>query len=278
MIKDSAIKIVSPAKLNLFLYILGRRQDGYHDLQTLFQLIEAGDTMTFSKNRTGEIRLSGDNLAIPKTENLIFKAAKEVHQPGLGVDITFEKNIPVGAGLGGGSSNAASTLIVLNHLWDLGLNKLELAKIGSKLGADVPVFVLGKSALATGRGDKLSPVDIPLRWYVVIFPNCHVNTGQIFSREELTRNSTPITMTDFLAGTSRNDCQIVVTELFKEVKAALKWLGEHGDSRLTGTGGAIFASFESEIEAIDVAHQAPENWWTVVTRGINQSPLMDFLL
>ncbi len=278
MIKDSAIKVVSPAKLNLFLYVLGRRQDGYHDLQTLFQLIETGDAMTFSKNSSGEIRLSGDNVVIPKDENLIFKAAKEVHQPGLGVDITFKKNIPIGAGLGGGSSNAASTLIVLNHLWDLGLNKIELAKIGSKLGADVPVFVLGKSALATGRGDKLSPVDIPPRWYVVIFPNCTVNTGQIFSREELTRNSTPITMADFLAGTSRNDCQIVVTELFKEIKTALKWLGEYGDSRLTGTGGAIFASFESEIEAIDVAQQAPENWWTVVTRGINQSPLMDFLL
>lgn len=278
MIKETSIEILSPAKLNLFLYILGRRPDGYHNLQTLFQLVEVGDTMTFSKNNIGEIRLSGDNLKIPINENLIFKAAKAIHRPGLGVDITLDKKIPIGAGLGGGSSNAASTLIMLNYLWNLDIEKSELAMIGSKLGADVPVFVFGKSALATGVGDKLSAVNIPRRWYVIIFPNCRVNTGEIFSSEELTRNSTPITMADFLAGEYRNDCQVVVKERFKDVKDALKWLGRYGDSRLTGTGGAVFATFNSEVEAREVAFEAPEGWWTVVARGIDKSPLMDFRL
>ena len=278
MIKQASIKIISPAKLNLFLHILERRRDGYHNLQTLFQLVEAGDTMTFSKNTIGKIRISVENLGIPDNENLVLKAAKSIHRPGLGADITLHKNIPTGAGLGGGSSNAASTLVVLNYLWNLNIDKIELARIGSKLGADVPIFVLGKSALATGIGDKLTTVDISRKWYVIIFPNCHVSTSQIFSREELTRNSTPITMAEFLAGTSRNDCQVVVAKLFKEVKEALEWLGGYGDSKLTGTGGAVFAAFDSEFEAKNVVREAPENWWAVVARGINRSPLVDFLL
>ena len=278
MIGDSEIKIVSPAKINLFLHILGKRSDGYHDLQTLFQLVEVGDHMTFCNTDSGKITISSKNLDIADEDNLVFKAAKAIHRPGLGANIFLEKKIPSGAGLGGGSSNAATTLVVLNYLWNLGIKKNRLVQMGTKIGADVPVFVGGRSALATGKGECLSAIDLPNRWYVIIFPNCHVDTGKIFSREELTRNSTPITMSDFFKGRSRNDCQEVVSRLFEEVEEALRWLGKRGDSRLTGTGGSVFAGFDSIDEARDTALAVPKQWWSICTRGINQSPLFKYLL
>ena len=277
MIGESSIKILSPAKINLFLHVLGRRSDGYHNLQTLFQLVETGDHMTFCSTDSGKINIINKNLAISDEENLVFKAAKAIHQPGLGVNILLEKAIPSGAGLGGGSSNAATTLVILNYLWSLGIENHRLRKIGAEIGADVPVFLGGRSALATGIGEQLSAINIPRRWYVIIFPNCPVNTREIFSREELTRNSAPITMSDFFEGRSRNDFQEVVSRLFKEVEEALKWLGKRGDSRLTGTGGSVFAGFDSKDEARDIALAVPKNWWGIYTKGIDRSPLLKYL-
>jgi len=279
----TTLTVVSPAKLNLFLHITGRRPNGYHTIQTAFQLLDWGDTMQFTPNISGEISLSIRDLGIPDDENLIMRAArllKESSAPrdiNAGVDIKVDKVIPAGGGLGGGSSNAATTLLVLNHLWGLGLEKAELLSMAAKLGADVPVFVGGHSAWAEGIGEILTPLELPRRWFAIIKPDCHVSTAEIFFSEQLTRDSSPIKLAAFFEGHSRNDCQTIVRHLHPEVDNCLKWLEKFGEARLTGTGACVFAGFETKAEADAVVRQLPEKWTGFVARGLNTSPVLSAL-
>jgi 4-diphosphocytidyl-2-C-methyl-D-erythritol kinase len=270
---QSTLNLLSPAKLNLFLHITGRREDGYHNLQTLFQLLDWGDSLSFTANNSGEITLRGMDLGIPATENLIYRAGRLLQHGDLGVDIAVNKSIPAGAGLGGGSSNAATTLLALNQLWQLKLPRNELQTLGATLGADVPVFVGGRTAWAEGIGEVLTPVDLGQHWYVIITPACHVSTGQVFCHLQLTRNTSPIKMAAFFEGYSRNDCQALVRRLYPEVDESLSWLSQFGESRLTGTGASVFASFGAETEARAVLQRLPHQWTGVLARGLNQSPV-----
>jgi 4-diphosphocytidyl-2-C-methyl-D-erythritol kinase len=269
---QATITLLSPAKINLFLHITGRREDGYHELQTLFQLLDWGDSLSFTANSSGKITLRGMDLNIPTTENLIFRAARLLQRGDAGVDIVVQKRVPAGAGLGGGSSNAATTLLALNHLWQLQLPRDELQALGATLGADVPVFVGGRTAWAEGIGEVLTPVDLEQRWYVIITPDCHVSTRQIFSHLQLTRNTSPIKMAAFFEGYSRNDCQQLVRKLYPAVDESLNWLNRFGEARLTGTGSSVFAGFGTESEARVVLQQLPGQWTGVAARGLNQSP------
>lgn len=269
----SSLSLLSPAKLNLFLHITGRRPDGYHELQTLFQLLDWGDTMVFTADNSGEIRVQSQGLDIPLEDNLVYRAARLLQQGSRGVAISLDKRVPTGGGLGGGSSNAATTLLALNHLWQLGRSQAQLQALGASLGADVPVFVAGHSAWAEGIGEILVPVELPPRWYVIITPACHVPTGEIFSHLELTRNTSPIKIAAFFEGHSRNDCQALVRRLYPEVNLALDWLQEFAQARLTGTGSSVFAGFETETEARRVLGQLPRDWAGVACKGLNQSPV-----
>jgi len=271
---QTTLTLLSPAKLNLFLHITGRREDGYHDLQTLFQLLDWGDSLRFTANQSGKITLQGMDLNIPTTENLIYRAASLLQRGDLGIDIAVHKRIPPGAGLGGGSSNAATTLLALNRLWQLDLPAEELQALGATLGADVPVFVGGRTAWAEGIGEVLTPVNLEQRWYVIITPPCQVSTGQIFSHLQLTRNTSPIKMAAFFEGYSRNDCQELVRHLYPDVDASLSWLNRFAEARLTGTGASVFSGFGTESEARAVLQQLPNQWTGVVARGLNQSPVM----
>jgi len=275
----STLTLLSPAKLNLFLHITGRRADGYHQLQTLFQLLDWGDWLGFTPNASGEISLAAPGLDIPPHDNLIYRAASLLQRLGNkgavpGVHITVDKHIPAGGGLGGGSSNAATTLLALNHLWQLGLAGEELQALGATLGADVPVFVGGHSAWAEGIGEVLTPVDLPERWYAIITPPCHVSTGQIFSHLQLTRNTAPIKMATFFEGYSRNDCEELVRRLYPDVNAVFDWLEGFAPARLTGTGASVFASFGTEADAAAVLQQLPRQWQGVAARGLNRSPVI----
>ena len=278
-----SLTLPAPAKINLFLHIIGRRDDGYHLLQTVFQLLDYCDELKFTSNNTGQITLSPDIADLPTKQNLIWKAAYRIqaHQnPNkledkslMGVHIHVNKRIPMGGGLGGGSSNAATTLVGLNKLWDLQLSTHELAEIGVELGADVPVFIAGQSAWAEGIGENLTPVELPSQWYLVITPNCHVSTAKIFQNKELTRNTSPIRIAAFLAGGGQNDCEPLVRKLYSEVDNALIWLNQHGEARLTGTGACVFASFRAEEDAKLALKALPKGLKGFVARGLNQSPL-----
>ncbi len=275
-----AVSVLSPAKLNLFLHIRGRRPDGYHELQTLFQLLDWGDTMHFETNTSGDITLDMpdmSSLAIPEEENLIMRAARLLRQDSLGATIRVDKRIPVGGGLGGGSSNAATTLMVLNQLWGLGLDTPHLASLGAELGADVPVFVAGQSAWAEGTGEILTPVKLPEAWFFVLVPACRISTAEIFSNGQLTRDTSAIKMASFFEGDSRNDCQDVVRNLYPEVDKALNWLDNFGEARLTGTGACIFASFKTKAEAEAAGRELPHEWQGFVCQGLNRSPVISAL-
>ena len=274
----ATLSVMAPAKLNLFLHITGQREDGYHTLQTLFQLLDWGDTLTFDRNDSGKVTLESSDLGFDQADNLILAAARQIHQPGLGAHIVLDKQIPIGGGLGGGSSNAATTLMALNLLWDLNIEPLTLLDIGASLGADVPVFLAGHTAWAEGIGETLTPVELGNKWYVVIFPQTPVNTGEIFSKGQLTRDTPAITIATFFEGHSRNDCQPVVVDLYPEIGKALAWLGSFAESRLTGTGACVFAGFASQPEADAVRCQVPNYWSVVVARGVNQSPALKQLV
>lgn len=282
------LTLPAPAKLNLFLHITARRPDGYHELQTIFQLLDRGDELDFVRNNQGDITLTCQHKALGNPEdNLVIRAARLLKQHSktpCGAHITLHKNLPAGAGLGGGSSDAATTLLGLNHLWQTHLSLNELAELGLALGADVPVFVHGHSAWAEGIGEKLTPVTLPEPYFVVLSPSCHVNTGEIFSHQQLTRDSSPIKMAAFLAGQSRNDCETLVRRLYPEVDTAINWLSQFGPARLTGTGSSLFALMPSEQAARDVlqaleteenaALSAIKGW---IAKGINRSPVLDCL-
>jgi len=266
----------APAKLNLFLHILGRRPDGYHQLQTVFQLLEFGDELTIRADDKDRINLEQDYDGIDPEKDLVLRAAtllKAKTETRKGAVISVNKRIPIGGGLGGGSSDAATTLVVLNGLWNTGLSLYQLSDLGLQLGADVPVFIQGHSSWAEGVGERLQPVELPDNWFLVIYPDCPVSTATVFNQPELTRNSTPITIRDFLGGAGHNDCEKVVYDHYPEVAAAAKWLDGWTKARLTGTGSCIFGRFGSEQEASTVLAQLPHAWQGFVSRGCNVSPL-----
>jgi 4-diphosphocytidyl-2-C-methyl-D-erythritol kinase len=278
----------APAKLNLFLHVTGQRADGYHDLQTMFQIIDLRDELAFEIDRSGVIArvddaasAPGPLAAIPSAEDLVVRAATllraKAGDPALGVRIRLRKRIPLGGGLGGGSSDAATTLLVLNRLWGCNLPVLQLAELGLTLGADVPVFVQGESGLGEGVGERLTALPLPERWFLVLHPGVSVPTRDIFQASELTRNSPILTIPALLALGGRNDCEPVVRKRYPQVAEALDWLGRFAPSRLTGTGSCLFASFDSAAAAERVAARVPDVWRVWVARGLSHSPLQALL-
>lgn len=270
------LTLPAPAKLNLWLHIIGRRPDGYHELETVFQFLDHADQLHYSLRDDGQIHLRTDIAGVPHDSNLIVKAARQLkHQSGctLGVDIWLDKILPMGGGIGGGSSNAATTLLALNLLWQLGWDEDRLADLGLGLGADVPVFVRGHAAFAQGVGEQLTPVDPEEPWYVVLVPQVSVSTAEIFSHPELTRNSLPLKMRPVPEGNSRNDCQPVVEQSYPVVRNALNLLGKYTEARLTGTGSCVFGAFPSKAEADKVLALLSETQTGFVAKGSNISML-----
>jgi 4-diphosphocytidyl-2-C-methyl-D-erythritol kinase len=267
----------APAKLNLFLRIVGRRADGYHLLQTVFRLLDWHDEIRLRVREGGAIvRVEGPG-SIRAEEDLVVRAARALQAATgtrLGADIAVNKRIPVGAGLGGGSSDAATVLVALNALWGTGLPRARLAEIGLRLGADVPVFVHGRSAWAEGVGERLTPLELPPRWYVILDPRVHVSTAELFQAPELTRNAAPATMTGFASGAVRdNGFEPVARARYREVASALDWLGRFGTARLSGSGGAVFLECEDEAVARGIAARCPAEFSTHVAQGVEVSPL-----
>lgn len=270
----------APAKLNLFLHITGRRADGYHTLQTLFQFLDHGDLLDFSVRADGRIVRVAGPADIPPDQDLAVRAARLLQAAAgvsLGADIHLHKRLPAQAGLGGGSSDAATTLVALNLLWGAGLPVGQLAALGLKLGADVPVFVHGRAAWAEGVGEQLTPLnELPEPWFLVIKPAAEVSTHALFQAAELTRNSLPITIAGFRAGLGHNDFEPVVRSRYPAVAAALDWLAEHGRgsrARLTGSGACVFAEFQQQADAQAVQADLPQGWQAFIARGCNRSPL-----
>ncbi len=270
----------APAKLNLMLRITGRRADGYHELQTVFQFLDHGDELAFRVREDGVLRRTIALPGVDPEQDLVLRAARLLQaETGsrLGADIALDKRLPMGGGLGGGSSDAATVLQALNQLWGCGMDDQALAGLGLRLGADVPVFVHGRAAWAEGVGERLETVELDEPWYLVIVPDCEVATGEVFSAPELTRNSRPITIRAFIAGDRRNDCLAVVRKRYPAVSQALDWLAEHAEARLTGTGACVFAGFATREAADRVLRLAPPGWEAWVARGRNRSPLRERL-
>lgn len=267
----------APAKVNLFLHITARRADGYHELQTAFQFLDYGDRLRFTVTDDDQIRLQDGLENVPAEANLIVRAAKLLQSAARcqqGANIQLEKRLPMGAGLGGGSSDAATTLVALNALWQCGFTEDQLAVMGLTLGADVPVFVRGHAAWAEGVGEIITPITPPEPWYLVIFPDCAVSTAEIFSAAELTRDCEPITIAGFLAGEGSNICEPVVKKLYPPVAQALAWLAQYAAiPRMSGTGSCVFARFDSKNEAENVLQYVPKHWQAFTAKGCNVSPL-----
>lgn len=272
----------APAKLNLFLYITGRRPDGYHNLQTLFQFLDYGDTLTIETNASGQIGLLTPVVGVKEEDNLVVRAAKLLQQQAIlrgtlpaqaGASIAIEKRLPMGGGLGGGSSDAATVLVALNHQWQTGFTLSELADLGLSLGADVPVFVEGFAAFAEGVGEKLTPVSPAEKWYLVVHPGVNISTPAVFTDPELIRTTPAREISELLSAELRNDCEPVVRKRFREVEQLVSWLLEYAPSRLTGTGACVFAEFDTESAARQVFELTPKAWQSFVARGVNVSPL-----
>ena len=291
---DDAIELPAPAKLNLFLHVLGRRPDGYHELQTVFQFLDLADRVHIARRNDTLLRRTAATSGVSEADDLVMRAARLLRdESGIeaGADIAVEKRIPLGGGLGGGSSDAASTLVGLNRLWGLGMSADRLAVLGVKLGADVPVFVRARAAWAEGVGEHLAPVDLEQPSYVLLVLPFAVSTAAVFQASALTRNTPRIRMNDLLRDVSetpespvriehllagaRNDCEPVVREMHPEVGEAIDWLSQYGRARMTGTGATVFAPFGSRARAVEVAGEAPPPWRGVVARGLNRSPLLD---
>lgn len=273
---DTTLILPAPAKLNLFLHITGRRADGYHELQTLFQFLDHGDTLGFRVREDGEIRLHGEIAGVPHDSNLIVRAARLLQQASatpLGADLWLDKRLPMGGGIGGGSSDAATTLLGLDHLWQLNLGLDRLAELGLRLGADVPVFVRGRAAFAEGVGERLTPLDLDEPWFLVAVPQVSVSTAEIFSAPELTRNTPIIKVCGLPEGGGHNDCQPVVEARYPEVRNALNLLNKFVHARMTGTGACVFGSFPNRSDADKVSRQLPATLPSFTARGCNLSPL-----
>ncbi|MBL3557265.1 MULTISPECIES: 4-(cytidine 5'-diphospho)-2-C-methyl-D-erythritol kinase [Marinobacter] len=276
----TSLTLPSPAKLNLFLHILGRRPDGYHELQTLFQFLDYGDTITLTPRSDNRIVLEQSVPGVPDEENLIVRAARQLaataNKPVAGVSIAIHKKLPMGGGLGGGSSNAATTLLGLNILWGLDRSLNQLAELGLALGADVPVFIHGHSAWGEGVGERLTNATPPEDWFVVIKPPCDISTKEIFSEQGLTRDTPGIKIAPAFEGDAsryRNDCEDVVRRLYPEVHQSLEWLAQFGPARLTGTGACIFGRFPTESAARIIWESKPSGITGFVAQGVNISPL-----
>ncbi|WP_404840966.1 4-(cytidine 5'-diphospho)-2-C-methyl-D-erythritol kinase [Alteromonas sp. KUL42] len=270
----------SPAKLNLFLHILGRYENGYHQLQSLFQMLDYGDKLAFDITEDSAICMATPLAGVDDDDNLIIKAARLLAkhtQCKKGVSITLDKCLPMGGGIGGGSSNAATTLVALNHLWKTGLNEDELAELGLVLGADVPIFVRGRTAFAGGVGEEITPAPQKELYFLVANPNVHVSTAEVFTAPELPRNTPAIAWEDYKFEKTRNDCQQLVENRYPEVAKLLQWLVNYAPSRMTGTGACVFATFSDYTLAEQVRAKMPEAWQSFVAKGVNRSPLLDKL-
>jgi 4-diphosphocytidyl-2-C-methyl-D-erythritol kinase len=266
----------APAKLNLFLHVVGRRADGYHLLQTVFRLIDLVDWLEFVPRDDGAVKLAEYLPGVPDDADLTVRAARLLQAAAAvrsGVTIRVVKHIPIGGGLGGGSSDAATTLIALDELWGTRLSRATLAELAVQLGADVPFFLLGRNAFAEGIGEVLTPLDLDPAWYVVITPQVAVSTGEIFGSGELTPATKPLTMQAFFPGLGRNDLEPVVCRRFPQVARALEWLRAHGDARLSGSGASVFAAYATEAEARAVVARIPGEWRGVAVRGLDRHPL-----
>jgi 4-diphosphocytidyl-2-C-methyl-D-erythritol kinase len=275
---SAVVRYPAPAKLNLFLHVVGRRPDGYHLLQTAFTFIDRRDFLSFAIRSDGVVTRVDGPEEIPADSDLCVRAARLLQAKShcrLGVSINLEKHLPAGAGLGGGSSDAATTLIVLNRLWGLDYSRETLQAIGLELGADVPVFIFGRSAFAEGIGEKLQPLDVPKVWYVVLTPPVHVPTQLIFADVELTRDSIPLKISDFSEVAPRNDLEPVAARRFPEIKQYLQWLEEYSPARMTGSGSAVFAVFSNQGEAETVFKALPETMQGFVAEGWSVHPLAD---
>jgi 4-diphosphocytidyl-2-C-methyl-D-erythritol kinase len=266
----------APAKLNLFLHITGRRPDGYHELQTLFQFLDFGDTLSFEVRGDGAIQRANSVAGVDADQDLALRAARALQRDTscrLGCEIRVDKRIPLGGGLGGGSSDAATTLVALNRLWETKLPIHDLAQIGLTLGADVPVFVYGHAAWAEGIGERLTPVWPAECWYLVITPDCAVNTREMYADPELPRATPRVSWDDFAAGRTHNDFEPVARRRYPPVAAALDWAGRFGRARLSGSGASVFVDFPAQAEAERALAALPAGWRGLVAKGINDSPL-----
>lgn len=271
-----ALVLPAPAKINHFLHITGRRADGYHLLQTAFQFLDYNDLIQLQLRTDGLIQRCGGNAAIPASDDLVIKAAELLQQHTacqVGVSITVNKKLPLGGGLGGGSSDAATTLLGLNQLWRCGLTLNELAQLGLQLGADVPVFVLGRAAWAEGVGEQLTAIELPENWYLILHPNVHVSTAEIFANEGLTRHCQPIKIATSFNGQTRNVFEPVVRKMFPEVDSAYNWLSGHATTKMTGSGACLFAEFKNKAQAEQVLSTLPEYWSGFVAKSVSVSPL-----
>lgn len=266
----------APAKLNLFLHVVGRRDDGYHLLQTLFRLVDHGDALCFSPRADGDVRLATPLPGVPPDSDLTVRAARLLQaETGCrqGVEIAVDKHLPMGGGLGGGSSDAATVLLALNHLWQLGLPRSRLQQIGLTLGADVPVFVGGRNAFAEGVGEALQPLDLPPAWYVVLEPPVAVPTAAIFGAAELKRDTVPMAAADWVPGVGGNDLQAVAVARFPVVAEHLRWLDAYGEARMSGSGACVFAEFASQQAALTVLGELPSTMVGWVVAGLDRHPL-----
>ncbi|MBE0359637.1 MULTISPECIES: 4-(cytidine 5'-diphospho)-2-C-methyl-D-erythritol kinase [Pseudoalteromonas] len=274
MVRTTSFSVIAPAKLNLFLHINGRRADGYHELETLFTFLNFGDELSFELTSTPTILVTGDTKDIPLKDNLIYKAAlllQTQNKSQLGVKINLIKRLPMGGGVGGGSSDAATTLLALNKLWNINSSVDELADLGLQLGADVPVFIRGQSAIAQGIGEKLQHVELERKWYCVVHPNQHVSTAKIFTHPDLKRD-TPKILGDWKCQTLSNDCEPLVKKLCPEVEKTLQWLLKYAPSKMTGTGSCCFVEFASQVQAQDVLANLPHTWQGFIASSVNTSP------
>lgn len=270
----------APAKLNLFLHVTGRRPDGYHLLQSAFRLLDWSDLLTFTLRRDGLITRTTDLPGVPADTDLTVRAARLLqHESGcpLGVDIGIDKRLPMGGGIGGGSSDAATTLIALNRLWQTRQSRAQLAALGLRIGADVPFFIYGRDAFAEGVGEYLRPLDMPMAWYVTIAPPVSVSTAEIFSAKELTRDSKPIKISHFAFDATRNDLQAVACSRYKEIGEAIEWLARHAPARMTGSGACVFAQVTDESLADQIVLRCPPRWRAWKSRSLLRHPLYNWL-
>lgn len=269
----------APAKLNLFLHVIGLRQDGYHLLQTVFRFLDFSDQLSFKLRADGMIKLHNPIAGVPEDKDLCVRAAKLLKQKtatGQGVDIFLQKQIPIGGGLGGGSSDAATTLLALNQVWKLNLSRDQLLELGLQLGADVPVFIFGQNAFAEGIGEKLAAIKLPQAWYLVLVPSVQVSTAEVFASKELTRNTIPIKIPPFSVWQGHNDLELVVCRAYAEVARCLEWLKRLENTTIaamSGSGACVFAEFATELAAQTAFEQIPDDMKGFVVRGLDYHPM-----